>query len=460
MIQKTCSIAIVTFLLCLLAIPVHTKAQEMADKIIAVVGKNRIILQSDVELEAMQLRQQDPNYNDSSKCFILQQLIIKKMLVEQADRDSLIVPEEEVEGTLDNRLRYFVQQYGSKERMEEMAGKTIYQIKEEFRDGIKEQMTSEKVQGKILENVKITPAEISAFYSKLNADSLPFFPATVEVGQIVKDPPVQPEMDELAHKTLEDIRKKIVEEGKSFETEATINSDDPGSRDNGGRIDGVTRNGGFAPEFVAATFKLQNGDISPIFKTKFGYHIVQMISRKGDEADVRHILKKPNLVSSDFQKALNNLDSIRNLLVSGKMSFAEAVGKFSTDEAAKRTGGMIADPYTGNTILEMTKLDPAMVLLIDTMKVGNYSAPQIFITDMREKSCRIVYLRNRTQPHKANLREDYSKIMDVALGQKKTNTMIEWVKQKLPSIYLKIDPAYQTCSCFKDWHLNNETTAK
>jgi len=426
---------------------------ESADRIIAIVGRNRIILQSEIEQQAVQQKMQNPNFNDTEKCFMLQQAIIQKMLVEQADRDSVMVSDEDVEGTLDNKLRWFIQQYGSKERMEEAAGKTIYQIKEEFRDAIREQMVAEKMQGEVLDNVKVTPAEITAFYSKIPKDSLPFFPASVEVGQIVIDPPIEHEMDENAHARLEQIRKDIVENGKSFETEAIINSDDPGSRDNGGLIEGVTRNGGFAPEFAAATFKLQNGEISPIIKTKFGYHIIQMVNRKGDEADVRHILIRPEVVSADFQKAMNILDSVRTLLVTGKMSFAEAVGKFSTDEAAKRNGGMIADPYNGNTLLDMTKLDPAMVLLLDSMKIGDYSTPQIFMTDQHDKSCRIVMLRNRSAPHKANLQEDYSRIMEVALSQKKQTKMLQWVKDKMGSIYLKIYPPYNSCNCFADWHL-------
>ena len=433
------------------------KAQESADKIIAIIGRNRIILQSELEMEVAQAKQQNPQFNDTMRCLMLQQMILRKMLLEQAERDSVMVTDEDVEGQLDNRLRYFIQLYGSKEKLEQMSGKTIYQIKEENRDAIREQMVAEKLQGTILESVKITPAEVNDFYRKIPVDSLPFFPATVEVGQIVIDPPVSPELDDYARKRLEGIRQDIIDGKKSFEVAAGLYSDDPGSRDNGGRYDGVTRNGPWAPEFVAAAFKLQSGEISPIIKTKFGYHIIQMIQRKGDDADIRHILVKPEVTSADFQKALNTLDSIRTVLVSGKMTFQEAVGKFSTDEAAKRTGGMIADPQTGNTELDMTKLDPGMVLLIDSMKVGDYSIPHIFMTDAREKSCRIVLLRSRTTPHKANLKDDYSRIQEVALGQKKTQKMDSWVVSKLPSFYLKVSAEYQSCSGIKGWIKSTDT---
>ena len=430
-------------------------SQESADKIVAVVGKNRIILQSDIEMQALQSRQQDPNFNDSMKCMILQQMILQKILVEQSERDSVKITEEDVDGQLDNRLRYFIQLYGSKDKLEQVSGKTIYQLKDEYRDVIREQMLAEKVQQTILENVKITPAEVSAFYKKIPVDSLPFFPATVEVGQIVIDPIVSPEMNDYARQKLEGIRKDIIDSKITFETAAGLYSDDPGSRDNGGRYDGVTRTGPWAAEFVAAAFKLQNGEISPIIKTKFGYHIIQMINRKGDEADIRHILIKPEVTSADFKRSLEILDSVRGELVAGKMTFQEAVGRYSTDEAAKRTGGMIADPNTGNSELDMTKLDPGMVLMLDTMKQGGYSNPHIFLADQHEKSCRFVFLKSRTSPHKANLKDDYSKIEEVALSQKKQLKMQNWVLSKLSTFYLKISPDYDNCRILKQWQTNS-----
>ena len=424
------------------------QAQQSLDRIITVVGRNRIILHSDIDVQVMQARQQDPNFNDT--CGLLLQMITQKMLLEQAERDSVMVTDEDVDGQLDNRLRYFIQLYGSKEKMEQMSGKSVYQIKEDFRETIKDQMVADKMQNQILENTKITPAEVSNFYHKIPVDSLPFFPATVEVGQIVINPTVSPELDDYAYKKLEEIRKSIVEGKQTFEVAAGIYTDDPGSRDNGGRYDGVARNGPWAPEFVAAAFKLQNGEISPIFKTKFGYHIIQMINRKGDEADLRHILIKPAVTTEDIKRALNKLDSVYGLLTGGKMSFQEAVGKFSTDDAAKRTGGMIADPNTGNTSLDIAKLDPGMVLMLDSMKQGDFSKPHVFFNEIREQSCRIVFLRTRTTPHKANMKEDYSRIQEVALMQKKNQKMLSWQKSKLPTFYLKIDPQYQLCDGIKD----------
>ncbi len=442
----------------LLCTSVQVIAQQSADKILVVVGRNRIILQSDLYRQVLDAKQQDPAFSDT--CNLLSQMIKQKMLLEQAERDSINVTEEDVEGQLDNRLRYFVQLYGSKEKLEQTVGKTIYQIKEEFRDAIKDELMAQKMQGQILENVKITPAEVADFYRKIPVDSLPFFPATVEVGQIVINPPVSPELEEYAHKKLEDIRKKITDSIQTFEVAAGIYTDDPGSRDNGGLYEGVTRNGPWAPEFVAAAFKLQNGEISPIFKTKFGYHIIQMVRRKGDEADLRHILIKPEITKSDFKVALTKLDSVYEMLNNGKMTFQEAVGKFSTDEGAKRTGGMITDPSTGSFELDITKLDPGMVLMLDSLKTGGFSRPHVYYNEMHEQSCRIVYLRNRTVPHKANLKDDYARIQEISLWQKKNAKTQSWLKSKLPTFYLKIDPYYQRCSVIKDLQTAIDATAE
>ena len=205
---------------------------------------------------------------------------MRKKLVEQAERDSIEISEEEVEGTIENRIRYYVSLYGSKEKLEEISGKTVYQLKEENREIIREGMLAERMQGKILQNVKITPAEVNAFFKSVPADSLPFFPATVEMGQIVIDPPINPEVEKITRENLENIRKQIVQDGKDFEMMASIYSQDPGSRDNGGDLGTIGRKD-VVPEFAAAAFKLQNGEVSPIVKTKFGFHMRYRVVGKG-----------------------------------------------------------------------------------------------------------------------------------------------------------------------------------
>lgn len=431
-----------------------------ADRIIAIVGKNRIVLQSELDQQAQQAAQDQNSgttLNDSLRCLLFQQMIMNKMLVEQAERDSLLVSPEEVDGMLDNRIRYFIRLYGSKEKLEAASGKTVYQLKDDYRDVIKEQMMADKVKAKLLENVRVTPADVTAFYNKIPKDSLPLFPATVEVGEIVIDPPVNPELDEYAREKIADIRKQIVTDGKSFETMAGLYSEDPGSRDNGGLYKEVTRDGGFAPEFVNAAFRLQDGEISPIVKTKFGYHIIQMVKRKGDQVDLRHILIMPQHTDADYKKATEKLDSVRSLIVAGKMTFQAAVGKYSTDENSKMTGGMITNPQTGSAQLEVDQLDPQIALMIDSLKPGAISQPQIFKSPTGELSTRIVMLKTRTDPHKANLKDDYSKVKNVAKAQKEQEAIDAWIKEKLPTYYLKIDPEYKDCAGLKKWQIETSS---
>lgn len=437
------------------AFPMRSAAQQSVDKILAVVGRNRIVLKSELEQQFVQEKQQNPNLGDDAKCALLQQMILQKLLVEQAERDSVYVTDEEVDGQMDNRIRYFIHVYGSKEKLEQAIGKTIYQLKEDKRDEIRESMLADKVRNSLIDNVKITPGEVRAFFNKIPADSLPFFPATIEVGQIVVDPPINPELDQYAKNRAEEIRKEIVSGKKTFETAATFYSEDPGSKDNGGDLGFVGRSDMVA-EFSNAAFKLQEGEISQVVKTKFGYHIIQMVKRQGDQAHLRHILIRPQVITADIQKALNKLDSIRADLMAGKITFPEAVGKYSTDENAKRTGGMITDPNTGSSQIEIDKLDPSTALMIDSLKPGTYSHPQVFKTETGEQSCRIVYLKTRTEPHKANLREDYSKIQEVALAQKKSERLQQWLQEKLPTYYIKIDPEYRSCNEFKDWKLSTD----
>lgn len=436
-----------------IATAAEAQNRQSADKIIAIVGKNRIVLQSELDQQAQQMaaQQNGAPLSDSFRCLLLQEMITTKMMVEQAERDSLLVGDEEVEAQLDNRIRYFVNQYGSREKMETAIGKTIHQLKEENKDIVREQLMAEKVRQKLIENVRVTPAEVQAFFNKQSKDSLPYYPATVEIGEIVIDPPTNPELDKYAREKLEDIRNQIVKDGKSFEMMAGLYSEDPGSRDNGGLLPDVTRNGGYVAEFVSAAFRLQNGEVSPVIRTQFGYHIIQMVKRRGDVVDVRHILIMPQHTSDDYKAAMLRLDSVRAQIIAGKMSFSEAVGKYTTDQRGKMTGGMITDPRTGSMQMAIDQLDPQLAIMIDSLKPGSISQPQQFRAPNGEMSTRIVFLRARTDPHQANLKDDYSKIQAVAKAQKEYDKMEGWIKERLPTYYLKIDPEFQTCSTLHEW---------
>jgi peptidyl-prolyl cis-trans isomerase SurA len=262
-------------------------------------------------------------------------------------------------------------------------------------------------------------------------------------------------MDQYARNQLDEIRKQIVTEGKNFEAMAGLYSQDPGSRDNGGDLGTMGRND-FVPEFSAAAFKLQNGEVSPVIKTKFGYHIIQMVRRQGDQAHLRHILIRPERTSGDIRRALDKLDSVRSQLIAGTITFQQAVGKYSTDEMAQRTGGMIQDPQTGGTQMEVDKLDPALALMVDTLKPGSYSPPQVFDKGGGERSTRIVYMKSISSPHKANLKDDYNRIQEAALQQKKSQRMDQWLADKSKTFYVKIAPEYANCQILKVWARQEE----
>lgn len=423
---------------------------QVANKIIGQVG-NKIILQSDLNELYNQEKQGRPTIGDEDKCSMFFNLLAQQVLIEQAARDSVIVTDEEVESILDNRIRVMMQQYGSKEAFEEAnGGRTIYQLKEEYRSFFKDKTIADKMQAQIMDKVRVTPQEIDAFYKGLPQDSLPPRPATVEMGQIVIKPAVDPEVDQLAKEKLEGIRKEIVENGKSFATMAGIYGMD-GTKDNGGEMD-INRKD-FDPQFVSAAYRLQPGEISPVIKTKFGYHIIQMVRRMGEEAKVRHIVIVPEVTTVDLQKGLKKLDSIRADLVSGKLTFAEAVGKYSTDEQSKMTGGMVYDNNTGSPVLAIDGLDREMAQLVGELKVEEYSQPQIFVENpnTNARATRILFLKNRTDPHILNLKDDYAQIQQAALSKKQSEYLNKWITERIDTYYIKIDPEYQNCKELKEW---------
>lgn len=437
------------FLLIALSVKPAMAQVQVADKIIGQVG-NKIILKSDVDEAFNQQKQSDAAFPDSARCDIFYTLMSQQILIEQAGRDSIIVSDEEVEGTLDNKMRGWIQQYGSKEAFEEASGgRTVYQLKEQYRSFFKDKAVADKMQAQIMEKVKVTPQEIDKFYKDIPQDSLPPYPATVEMGEIVITPKVDPEVEKIAKDKLEGIRKDIVENGKSFSTMAGIYSMD-GTRDNGGLMN-ITRKE-VDQQFAAAAFRLQPGEISPVVKSKFGYHIIQMINRKGDEAELRHIIIIPEITNSDLQKSLKKLDSVRADLVSGKITFAEAVGKYSTDEQSKMTGGMVYD-NAGNSTLAIEGMDREMAQAVGQLKVGEYSQPQIFSENpqMGSRSTRILYMKNRTDPHVLNLKDDYGKIQQAALSKKQSEYLNKWINERIGNYFIRIDPEYQNCPEMKNW---------
>jgi peptidyl-prolyl cis-trans isomerase SurA len=424
------------------------------DKVIAKVG-DRIILHSDIE---EQYRALDYKPEDA-RCMILDHLLTQNLLLAQAEIDSVVVDEADVESQLNARIERILQMMGyDRSQFITYYGRTPEEVKEDFRTDLEGQLVAQRMQMTVMEGLKITPSEVKAFFGKIPKDSLPYFNSEVEIGEIVVEPKPNEIQKEQAKKQLETIRQRIVN-GEEFAMLAKQFSEDPGSAKRGGDL-GWGKRGSYVPEFEAAAFRLEPNELSPVIKTEYGYHIIQLLERRGNLIHLRHILVKPRITEADKLLAQAQLDTIRNLIVTDSISFARAVFKYSSDNAQSKTNaGLMMNPRSGTTTFEVADLDPIVYFTIDTMKVGDISAPMEY-TDPQtgEDAYRIIWLRYRTNPHQANLQEDYSKIQSAALEQKKANYLSEWVTQKVKGMYIHIDPAFD-CEVLDKWRNESKTAS-
>ena len=421
----------------------------VADRIIGIVG-SRIILQSDIQNAIADMNRSGNPVPDNAECLLLDQAIMQKVLAMQADKDSLVVTDAEVEAELEQRVRYFIQVYGSQQAVEDMAGKTIYQIKDEARDAVRERKLAESMQRNIVENVKVTPAEVKAYFGRIPKDSLPFFESELEIGQIVVYPKASRDLEEYVKSELQNYKRLIDSKTSTFEQLARRYSEDPGSKERGGQYQINRNEKTWDPAFKAAAFRLKEGEISNIVKTKFGYHLIQMVERNGDEAIIRHILRKPPVTDEEVNKAVVKLDSVRAKLIAGAMDFNTAAGKFSEDEQAKFQG-----PYiTGRnmeTFVTIDELDKNIVGMLDKLQIGEFSQPTVFTDEQDRKGVRIIYLKSRTEPHRMNLQDDYNRIAQAALEEKKYKALEKWVHEHISNYYISIDYPDASCPQLKKW---------
>lgn len=428
----------------------------LADKIIATVG-DKIILKSEIENSLADMQRQGITIPDNGKCLLLEQALGIKALVVQAERDSIPVSDEDVDAEIDNKIRYFISQYGSKEVVEQIAGKSIFQLKEDFKQTFREQKLAQGMRNKIVEDVKITPTEVKAYYEAIPKDSLAFYESEIEVGQIVIYPKASRELETYAIDQLKEYKQQVESGAKSFETLASLYTDDPGSKESGGKYDINRNEKTWDPVFLAKAFSLKDGQVSNVFKTRFGYHIIQMVSRAGDDATIRHILKIPQVTSVELKAANEKLDSIRSKLIAGTLQFGEAVSKYSDDETSKFTGGRVPGK-DGTTITTIDQLDKNIVLMLKDLKIGEYSQPTQFTDERGRNGVRIIQLISKTEPHRENLKDDYNKVAQRALEEKKNNALEKWFSQKVSSYYVNIDDEYKSCQEMQKWIVNATAT--
>jgi peptidyl-prolyl cis-trans isomerase SurA len=449
---------LITGLAVLLGFAGFGQEKVVADKIVGIVG-DKIVLKSEIFIANEDIKRQGGL--EQNECAILDGMLTQKALVLQAQKDSIPVTDEEVDAEIDQKIRYFVSQYGSKEALEQISGRSIYQMREDFKAPIREQRMAAGMRGKIVDGVKITPAEVKEYFDKIPKDSLLFYESELQVGQIVVYPKPSRDIELLAIEELNGYKKEVESGSKQFKTLATLYSDDPGSKDNGGMYQINRNDKQWDPVFLANAFRLKEGQVSPVIKTKFGYHIIQMVSRNGDDAVIRHILRIPQIMEAESQEAVAKLDSIRDQLIAGTISFGEAVSKYSDDEYSKFTAGMLL-ARDGSNYLTIDQLDKSLVLLLQNtkLKAGEFSKPSVFTDDRGKKGVRIVYLLSKSEPHRENLRDDYNKIAQRALEEKRNNVLQKWFQARITTYYIMIDKDYQYCPNLSKWETKKFASAK
>jgi len=444
---------------CFLLLVTTAQAQKKSlDKIAAVVGGS-IVLQSDIEAQyANYLAQGNPE-NADIKCQILQQILANKLLSQQAVIDSVTVTDEQVEDELNRRLRQMTSRAGGQERLEQFLNRSLLQYKEEVRPEIKEVLVANKMQGKITENVTLTPQEVKRYFESLSKDSLPYFNTEVEVGELVIFPKLTKAEKETFRDKAEALRLRI-KAGEDFATLARLYSEDPGSAREGGDL-GFFDRGTMVKEFSANAFKLKPGELSQVFETEFGFHFIQVVERRGEQVHARHILIKNQSTSASLARVKTQIDSIYNNVATKKIDFATAASLYSDNNETKYNGGMLLNAenvQNRTTYIPTDKLDPSIFLVVDTMKVGGFSQPQIFTSADGKQGYRFFYLKSKSAPHQANLEQDFPKIKEAAMEDKLNRTVSEWFEKRRKASYIKIDPEFLACPTLSNW--NTATTAK
>ncbi|MCI0922498.1 peptidylprolyl isomerase [Sphingobacterium rhinopitheci] len=426
-----------------------TAQERLVDKVIATVG-SAFILQSDLEMEYTQYLAQGNKSDEKVKCYILNQLLVQKLLSQQAAIDSIEVSETEVDDQLNFRIRSMVQRAGGKERLEEFLNRSILQHKEEMRPAVAEQLRGNKMQQQLVSKVDVTPQEVNKYFKSLDQDSLPYFNTEIEYSQLVINPLLTKEEKDQFRTKAEEYRQQVLN-GSDFGTIARFYSED-GSAPYGGELGYNTREN-WVKEFSAQAFRLKNGEISPVFETQYGFHFLQVLDRRGEEVNVRHVLitKKPTPASLERAKA--KIDSISDQIAAKKFNFNSAASFYSDDKETKYNGGVVSNMEDRSTLIPIDQLDDVAVFnAIDPLKVGEVSKPVLY-TDKRtgEKSYRIYYLKSRIAPHKANMNQDFAKIKEAAKQDKTNRTLSEWFEKKRGTTYIDVDPEFGTCEELKVW---------
>lgn len=443
------ALALLTFAMA--GFPLSAQKGTVVDGVAAIVGKN-IVKYSDVERSYAQMRiRSGVNNTQSSRCAILENLILSQLLVHKGEVDSVQVSDDEVKQYLDYYLKNDMRQYGSKEALREATGFTYDELKEQYERMIRNNLLSRRVEYQITEAVKVTPAEVTDFFRSLPEDSLPMMPERYEFSEIVIEPVIAEAERDRVRDELAKLRERVLK-GESFSMLATLYSQDPGSAKKGGEL-GFFSRGDMVGEFESAAFALKPGEVSPIIETQYGFHIIQLIERRGNTVNARHILIIPKVSSEDLLRARMKLDSLATEIRGGKISFEEAAQLYSTANNAKQ-GGFVTNPADGSNRFDAEALKTSYYTVgIPGMNVGDISNATAFKTEDSHDAYRIVLLTKKHPAHKANLVDDYDNIYNAALANAKQKHMLKWARRQAKSTFIRLSDEYKDCT-FENLQIN------
>lgn len=447
---KTGHPALIVWALALL--PVLGFAQNeraVIDKVVATVG-GEVILLSEIQEQVNYAKTQQQDVPADFACGALQNIIVTKLLVNQAKLDSLDVSDDEVENQLGARIDRLMTYFNQDESaLAEYYGQSINEIKDQMRNDMRSQLLAEKMQAEITGKATVTPSEVQAFFKNIPKDSLPYFNSEVEIRELVYKPQVNPAEKEKSRTIAEDLRKRIVD-GENFAELAKKFSDDLGSGAQGGDL-GWQKRGTFVPAFEAMCYNLEKNQVSPVVETEFGFHVIQLLERRGNLVHARHILIRPEITEADLDQAKAKVDSIRTLITKDSLPFGTAVKRFGDkDQQSFSNDGRVTNPRSGNTFFETGDLDTDIFFAIEKLAEGEVSVPTDFKAPDGSRFFRLIQLQSRSKPHKANLKQDYNKIQVAALDHKKATYTEKWVLDRLRSTFLSVDPLYRECPGIDD----------
>jgi peptidyl-prolyl cis-trans isomerase SurA len=438
-------------LLIVLFFSANIKAQQTKtiDKIVAYIG-DQIILKSDIENTKIQgLQDNSKVIND---CEILDLLIMQKLLLNQAELDSIKISDAQVDAEMENRLRIIENQIGSKQKLEEFYGKTTTQIKIEMKQAIKNKLLSEEMQRNITSSIQVSPKDIEKYFKNLPKDSIPYINTKLSFQQIVIFPKITQEDKEITYKKLNEIRESILK-GKSFESQARLYSQDPGSAAQGGTIS--ASRGMMVPQFESTVYNLKPGEISKIIETDYGYHIIQLVERKGDDYICKHILMIPEFNRESLNSASIKMEECYSKLKENQITWNEAVKSYSNDNNTKNNYGIITNPITGEQTWsseDLNQIDQQIYLLTSSLNKGELTKPTLYFDFYeRKQGIRIVRLMDRLPQHIANLKDDYVLIQRATENNKRQTVLKKWVTSKISNNYIQIDTDYRNCSFMFPW---------